>query len=171
MGSQRRRAWHLVRIRPRGMGTLLLVGEEAKTESPSQTGATTSRRRPLTNALQRVGYNVVQADDAAGVLARLGAVPPDLILVAGAVPDMELLDLCAALRRDAAGEKTPFVLVAGATAQTGSAASRTGADLVFPPSVGPVERSPIVFGASFSVATARKRSRQESAPIVPAGAR
>ena len=82
---------------------------------------------------------VVKANDAAGALARLGAAPPDLILLAGSVPDMELLDLCAALRREPSAEKTPFVLVAGAAAQTGRAASQTGADLVFPPTVGPTE--------------------------------
>jgi hypothetical protein len=52
---------------------------------------------------------------------------------------MDLLDLCRALRHDPAAEKTPFVLVAEAAGRTGRAVSRTGADLVFPPTVGPVE--------------------------------
>ena len=81
----------------------------------------------------------MQVKDAAGALARLGQGPPDLIVLAGIVPDMELLDLCVALRRDPTGEKVPFVLVAEAAARTGRSASRAGADLVFPATVGPVE--------------------------------
>jgi CheY-like chemotaxis protein len=90
-------------------------------------------------ALEHAGYEVVKVDDAAGVLARLGDRPPDLIVVAGTVPDMDLLDLCAALRRDPAAERVPCVLVADAAARTGRAAARAGADLVFPASVGPAE--------------------------------
>jgi CheY-like chemotaxis protein len=93
----------------------------------------------MKGALERAGYEVVEVDDGAGALARLVQGPPDLIVLAGAVPDMELLDLCAALRRDPAAEKVPFVLVAEAAAKTGRAASRAGADLVFPASVGPAE--------------------------------
>jgi CheY-like chemotaxis protein len=52
---------------------------------------------------------------------------------------MELLDLCAALRREPGTEKVPFVLVADPAARAGRAASRAGADLVFPASVGPAE--------------------------------
>jgi CheY-like chemotaxis protein len=92
----------------------------------------------MKRALERVGYEVVTAGDAAGVLARL-ADRPDLIVVAGAVPDMELRDLCVALRRDPMAEKIPFVLVADAAARTGGAAARVGADLIFPSSVGPAE--------------------------------
>jgi CheY-like chemotaxis protein len=122
------------------MGTLLLVGEEAKTELPVKAEGHIARRGPsLKGALKRVGYDVISAEDAAGALARLGQRPPDLIVVAGSVPDMDLLDLCAALRHDPAAEKTPFVLVADAAGRTGRAASRTGADMVFPPTVGPVE--------------------------------
>jgi CheY-like chemotaxis protein len=93
----------------------------------------------MKGALERAGYEVVEVDDGAGALARLVQGPPDLIVLAGTVPDMELLDLCAALRRDPAAEKVPFVLVAEAAAKTGRAASRAGADLVFPASVGPAE--------------------------------
>jgi hypothetical protein len=57
----------------------------------------------------------------------------------GRVPDMELLDLCAAMRKEPAAEKVPFVLVAGAAGRTGREASRAGADLVFPSTVGPAE--------------------------------
>ena len=118
------------------MGTLLLVGEPsppANPERPAQRGPS------LKGALERVGYDVVNAEDGATALARLGHRPPDLIMLAGTVPDMELLDLCAALRQDPAAENTPFVLVADAAGRTGRAASRTGVDLVFPPTVGPVE--------------------------------
>jgi CheY-like chemotaxis protein len=122
------------------MGTLLLVDGEAKAEAQSGAERAGARRGPsLKGALERAGYDVVQAGDAAGALARLGAGPPDLIVLAGAVPDMELLDLCVALRREPAAEKVPFVLVAGAAGQTGRAASRAGADLVFPPTVGATE--------------------------------
>jgi len=93
----------------------------------------------LKGALERVGYEVVEVQDGAGALARLGAGPPDMIVLAGAVPDMEILDLCAAVRREPSAEKVPFVLVADAAAQTGRSASRAGADLVFPASIGPAE--------------------------------
>ena len=88
-------------------------------------------------AFERVGYEVVEARDAATAFQRIGD-RPDLIVVSGAVPDMDLLDLCKALRKDPVAEKLPFVLVAEAAAKTGASA-RTGADLVFPSSVGPAE--------------------------------
>jgi len=122
------------------METLLLVGAHATTESLTTAEGHLAPRGPsLKGAFERAGYTVVNADDAAGALARLGQQPPDLIVVAGTVPDMELLALCTALRHDPAAEKTPFVVVADAARHTGPAASRTGADLVFPPTVGPVE--------------------------------
>ena len=92
----------------------------------------------LKGALERAGYEVVEAEDAASALARLGE-RPDLVVLAGAIPDMELLEFCAALRRDPAAERIPFVLVAEAAARTGRAAARAGADLVFPATVGPTE--------------------------------
>ena len=73
------------------------------------------------------------------MLSRLSQQPPDVIVLAGTVPDMELLDLCGALRHDPAAKQTPFVLVAEASWRAGRAASRTGPDLVFPPIVGPIE--------------------------------
>jgi CheY-like chemotaxis protein len=93
----------------------------------------------LEGALERVGYDVVHAEDGADALVRLGQGPPDLIVLAGTVPDMALLDLCRALRHDPSAEKTPFVLVADAAGWPGGAASRTGAALVFPSTIGPVE--------------------------------
>jgi CheY-like chemotaxis protein len=122
------------------MSTLLLVGEESRTDALSAIEHSAARRGPsLKGALERVGYDVVNAEDAAGALARVGQRSPDLIVLAGLVPDMDLLDLCTALRHDPAAEKTPFVVVGDAAGRTGRAASRTGADLVFPPTVGPVE--------------------------------
>jgi CheY-like chemotaxis protein len=119
------------------MGTLLLVGGETGSTEPSGIERAGPRRGPtLRGALERVGYEVVGVDDGAGALARLGAGPIDLVVLAGVVPDMELLDLCTALRRDPSGEKVPFVLVAEAAARTGRSASRVGADLVFPATVG-----------------------------------
>lgn len=121
------------------MRTLLLVGGETA-EQPSGAERAGPRRGPsLKSALERAGYQVVGVPDGAGALARLGNGPPDLIVLAGAVPDMELPDLCAALRRDPTGEKVPFVLVADASARTGRSVSRVGADLVFPITVGPAE--------------------------------
>jgi len=122
------------------MSTLLLVSGPTPSEQPAKAERSSSRRGPtLRGALERVGYEVVEAGDAAGALARLGAGPLDLIVLAGSVPDMELLDLCAAVRREPIAEKVPFVLVADAAARTGGSASRAGADLVFPASVGPAE--------------------------------
>ena len=122
------------------MGTLLLVGEESRTGVSAETEPPATQRRPsLKGALERVGYHVVNAEDGARALARLGHVPPDVIVLAGPVPDMELLDLCAAVRHDPAAQKTPFVLVGHAAGCAGRAASRMGADFVFPPTVGPLE--------------------------------
>src|SRR5262245_13695702 len=120
------------------MGTLLLVGEWPST-APSATHRFATRRSSgLKGALERVGYDVVHAEDGAGALARLGQRPVDLIVLAGTVPDMEWFDLCAALRHHPAAEKVPFVLVAGVEGP-GHAAARVGADLVFPPTIGPTE--------------------------------
>jgi CheY-like chemotaxis protein len=122
------------------MSTLLLVGRETASEPSSGPERSKPRRDPtMKGALERAGYEVVKVEDAAGALARLGERPPDLIVVAGMVPDMDVIELCAALRRDPAAEKVPFVLVAEAAARTGRAASLAGADLVFPASVGPAE--------------------------------
>jgi DNA-binding response OmpR family regulator len=118
------------------MGTLLLVGEAWRGDAD---GSVAPRGPSLKGALKRVGYDVVHTEDGAGALAQLRLQPPDLIVLAGAVPDMELLDLCAALRHDPAVEKTPFIVVGDAAERTGRTVSRTGADVVFPPSVGPVE--------------------------------
>ena len=122
------------------MGTLLLVSGETGTEQPSGTERSAPRRgQTLKGALERAGYEVVQVEDAATALARLGEGPPHLVVLAGTVPDMELLEFCAVLRRDPAAEKVPFVLVAEAAARMGRTASRAGADLVFPATVGPTE--------------------------------
>ena len=123
------------------MSTVLLVGDSppsASRLSDSERPATRPTS-PLKGALERVGYRVVSATDGAGALAQLGPHPPDVIVLAAAVPDMDLLDLCVAVRHDPAGQKTPFVLVADAARQCGRAASRAGADLTFPPTVGPIE--------------------------------
>ena len=122
------------------MGTLLLVSGETGAEQPSGAERSGTRKgQTLKGALELVGYEVVQVRDAAGALARLGQGPPDLVVLAGTVPDMELLEFCTALRRDPAAEKVPFVLVADAAARTGRSASQAGADLVFPATVGPAE--------------------------------
>ena len=100
------------------MSTLLLVSGGTETEQPSGTERSATRRgQTLKGALERAGYEVVQAEDAATALTRLGEGPPDLVVLAGTVPDMELVDFCAAFRRDPAAEKVPFVLVADAAAR------------------------------------------------------
>jgi DNA-binding response OmpR family regulator len=132
--------WHVVRIHAIStMSTLLLVSGKTGSEPPVA-GRAGSRRGPtLKGALERAGYEVVQVEDGAGALARMGEGPPDLVVLAGSVPDMEIVDLCVALRREPASEKVPFVLVAEATNGSGRSASRAGADLVFPATVGPSE--------------------------------
>jgi CheY-like chemotaxis protein len=122
------------------MSTLLLVSGGTGTEQPSGTERSAMRRgQTLKGALERAGYEVVQVEDGATALARLGEGPPDLVVLAGTVPDMELLQFCGELRRDPVAEKVPFVLVAEAAARMGRTASRSGADLVFPATVGPTE--------------------------------
>jgi CheY-like chemotaxis protein len=123
------------------MSTVLLVGEASQPEPVVSERERPARRHmpSLQGALERVGYRVVQATDGAGALAHLGQQPPDVIVLAGAVPDMELLDLCVAVRRDPSATTTPFILMGDAAGRAGRPASRTGADLVFPPTVGPVE--------------------------------
>ena len=119
------------------MSTVLLVGVPPL---PDARPSASARPAPsLKGALERVGYRVVPAADGAGALAWLGQRPPDLIVFAGSVPDMELIDLCAAMHRKPVADRTPFIVVADAAGRTGRAPSRMGADLVFPPSVGHTE--------------------------------
>jgi CheY-like chemotaxis protein len=137
------RPWHALRILSHLasiMSTLLLVSGETGAEQPLGTERPAPRRgQTLKRALECAGYEVVQVGDAASAVARLGEGPPDLVVLAGAVRGMELLELCEVLRRDPAAEKVPFVLVAEAAARTGRAATRADADLVFPATVGPAE--------------------------------
>ena len=123
------------------METILLVGEAPPPDARPSGSESAGSRSPVAvkGALERVGYRVVNASDGAGVLRRLSEQPPDVIVLAGAVPDMELIDLCAAVRRDPAATTTPFILMGEAAGHAGRSASRTGADLVFPPTVGPLE--------------------------------
>jgi CheY-like chemotaxis protein len=118
------------------MSTLMLVNGEDAAASSSEAGR--PRRAPsMRGALERVGYEVLEVRDAATAFRRLGE-RPHLIVLSGPVPDMSLPELCAALRKDPVAEKLPFVIVAEAAAKAG-AATKTGADLVFPPSVSPNE--------------------------------
>jgi two-component system, OmpR family, alkaline phosphatase synthesis response regulator PhoP len=121
------------------MSTLLLVSGEHAAGAASADRSAPRRGPTLKASLERVGYEVVHVGDGAAALSRVGQERPDLIVLAGTVPDMDLLDLCTAIRRDPVAEKVPFVLVADAAAHTGRAASRAGADLVFPATVGPAE--------------------------------
>jgi CheY-like chemotaxis protein len=122
------------------MSTLLLVGREGSVDQAADAERAGARRGPsLRGALERVGYQVVEARDGAAALNRLVQDPPDLIVLSGSVPDMGLPELCEALRRDPAAVRVPFVLVAGSSGHSGREASRAGADLVFPPTVGPNE--------------------------------
>ena len=122
------------------MGTLLLLGEHTTIEPLATAEGDLARRSPsFRGAFERVGYDVVDAEDGVGALRRLSQWTPDVIVLAGPVPDMDLFDLCTALRHDPATLKTPLVLVADAAERTGRVPSRTGADLVFPSSIGPVE--------------------------------
>ena len=69
------------------MSTLLLVSGETEPEQPSGTERSATRRgQTLKGALERAGYEVVQAEDAATALTRLGEGPPDLIVLAGSRP-------------------------------------------------------------------------------------
>ena len=95
------------------MGTLLLVSGEKGSEASSAARSAPRRGPTLKASLERVGYEVVQVQDGAAALMRIGTDRPDLIVMAGIVPDMELVDLCTALRRDPIAEKVPFVVVAG----------------------------------------------------------
>jgi CheY-like chemotaxis protein len=123
------------------METVLLVGESPPPDAlPSGSGRSVARPpASVKGALERVGYRVVHASDGAGVLRRLSEQPPDVIVLAGPVPDMALVDLCAAVRRDPAATTTPFILMGEAAGRAGRPAARTGADLVFPPTIGPME--------------------------------
>ena len=70
----------------------------------------------MRGALERVGYEVVEVRDAARLFQRLDE-RPDLIVVSGAVPDMDLLELCVRAPEGSRRGEAPFVLVAEAAAQ------------------------------------------------------
>ena len=99
--------WHIIRMVRLAMGMLLLIGEESRTEVSGETERSIARNRPsLKGALERIGYHVVNVKDVATAPASPCEVPPDVIVLTGPVPDMELQDFCSAGRHDPAAEKS-----------------------------------------------------------------
>jgi hypothetical protein len=126
--------WHVVGNVPVGMETVLLIGETGGRErSAAEAGG---RPTPsLRSALERAGYAVVQAESGAKVLERLNGPLPDLILVTRPPGDMDTRELCARVRADATTQRIPIVLLADGSMR----AAAGSADLIFPPTVSPIE--------------------------------
>ncbi len=122
------------------METVLLVGDGAREgEAGNGCGAGGQGGGSLRSALERVGYSVVQARDEAGLMARLHGPLPDLIVLACSSRDVDPAALCATVRRDAATQRIPIVVLADGSMRVGSAGAQGGADLVFPAGMSPLE--------------------------------
>jgi two-component system, OmpR family, response regulator MprA len=66
-------------------------------------------RGAIGRALDGVGFDVVPAPDAAGLLAALGDEPPDMVVMGPELADLDGLELCRRLR--ASGHRMPILLV------------------------------------------------------------
>jgi len=73
--------------------------------------APTESRRRLVDILVRAGYTVAEADSGDSALKTMGALSPDLILMAIVMPDTNGLELAAKLRRNPNSESSPIILL------------------------------------------------------------
>src|ERR1700722_4492968 len=67
--------------------------------------------------LKASGYEVLVADDGRGALQKARAALPDLILLDVMLPEMDGLEVCKALRRDAATALIPVIMLTARAAE------------------------------------------------------
>ncbi len=82
-------------------------------------------------ALQNAGYTVRRAVSGQAVLDAVAAQPPDLLLLAVALPDMDAYDVIRQLKADHARRFLPIIVLAGAQADVAEALN-AGADEFLP---------------------------------------
>ncbi len=76
-----------------------------------------SLRAQLARSLTEAGHDVELAAGARAGLALARTSPPDLVLLEAALPDGDGIDVCAGLRADTRGRRTPVLVVSERTAE------------------------------------------------------
>jgi putative two-component system response regulator len=98
--------------------------------------------RDLRNHLEAAGNRVISAKDGAAALRMLSAHPVDLVLCQAALPDMDGIEVCRAIKRAPATQNIPVVLLIGAADELlRQRAVDAGADEV---AVMPLERATLL---------------------------
>jgi putative two-component system response regulator len=98
--------------------------------------------RDLRNHLEAAGNRVISAKDGAAALRMLSAHPVDLVLCQAALPDMDGIEVCRAIKRAPATQNIPVVLlIAAADELLRQRAVDAGADEV---AVMPLERATLL---------------------------
>ncbi len=77
----------------------------------------------LTYILKRKGFEVLEAENGASALVRVGKDIPDLVILDVMMPGMDGFEVCAAMRKAPAGNNLPIVML---TAKTDADAHERG---------------------------------------------
>jgi len=67
----------------------------------------------IRESLERVGFEVMEAEDGAKAIQRFTEMPPEIVLMDVEMPKLDGFSACAALRRLPHGQNTPIILVTG----------------------------------------------------------
>lgn len=113
-----------------------------------------SHRRRLTAVLEEAGFEVAEACDGREALARVARNPPELVVLAADLPDINGLGICRAVRADPALRRVPVLLVSErfASSQERGRGLDEGADACLP---WPFEPSELVAAARALLRTRR----------------
>lgn len=100
------------------MGRILVVDDEADVV------------RTVAKALEQRGHEVSTARDGAEAIARVGAEPPDLLVIDLALPKIDGQEVCRRLKADPATRDVPILMMCSAYLPLEAAAEHglTGAD-------------------------------------------
>jgi len=82
--------------------------------------------RDLRSHLEAAGHRVISARDGAAALRMLSAHPVDLVLCQAALPDMDGIEVCRAIKQAPATRDVPVVLMIAAADEHGMAMVFTG---------------------------------------------
>ena len=125
--------------------TVLVADDEADSE------------RDLRIHLEAAGYHVISAREGAAALRMLSAQPVDLVLCQAALPDMDGIEVCRAIKQAPATKDTPVVLlIAAADELLQQRAIDAGADDV---AVTPVARATLLTLVSAQLRITRLKSQ------------